>query len=119
MNNRELETQLKDSGAAYLERITHFDGDRGRWVVRDQTHAEVEVPLHPNELLNRISALNLELLGVEHPSWKKEREAFERANATDLAHGGGFAHNAAFNRWAQLCETPGDNMRLIVWDVKE
>ena len=119
MNKSELEMHLKNNGATYLERVTHFEGDAGRWIVKNQNHEEIKTPLHPNELVSRISTLNLQLRDTEHPSWQREREAFEEANAADSERGGGFAYNAAFNRWAQLSEIPGENLKLILWARRE
>jgi len=57
MKNTELRNCLQRSGATFLERVTHFDGDAGRWVVKDANHAEVETGLHPKELMHRLESL--------------------------------------------------------------
>ena len=117
MNKKELELHLKQSGAKYLERVTHYDNDSGYWRVLDQDRAEIELPLHRNNVFDRVAQLDVELKGVEHPRWTQNREAFEKRNAADLERGGGWEHKQAEKEWLELNEYPGDNMVEIHWVV--
>jgi len=120
MKNTELRNCLQRSGATYLERLTHFDGDVGRWAVKDANHAEVETGLHPKELMHRLSALKslgLRLSPVLHAAWTEELAKFDRDHEQILEEGGGYSYNAALSQRFLLCENPGDNKMIMTWKV--
>ena len=115
MNKQELAMHLKQSGAKYLERVTHYDDDPGYWRVISKDRTVIELPIHQNNVFDRVAQLDVQLKGVEHPRWTQAREAFEKRHAADLERGGGWAFKQAEDEWLDLDEVPGDNMMEIHW----
>tara|TARA_R100000808_G_C2122939_1_gene133799 strand:+ start:932 stop:1297 length:366 start_codon:yes stop_codon:yes gene_type:complete len=119
MKNDELKQLLRAADAAFVERITHFDGDNGHWVVKNAAGDRIETGVHENALLTRLESCGVTFEPLEHPEWQASLRRFESKNEAVLESGGGIAHKLADAEWAKLAEFPGENLKRIVWDAED
>ncbi len=119
MKNDELKQLLRAADAAFVERITHFDGDNGHWVVKNEAGDRIETGIHENELLARLESCGVTLAPLEHPAWQAEEQRFIERNEPDLMRGGGVRFKNVESELASLSELPGQNLRRISWNAED
>ena len=119
LKNDELKRLLRTADAAFVERVTHSDGDNGYWIVKNEAGDRIETGIHENELLARLESCGATLAPLEHPAWQAAEQRFIEKNEADLMSGGGVRFKRVESELASLSELPGQNLRRILWNAED